>query len=94
MEEEKQEGGKENEVVRLTLTEYHRLVTLAAAERPGVLAELKVLLDAASKRINKHFVLTCLLIWEVLFYDKHAKDSTPDSMLELIQHLLSIVGGG
>ena len=90
--DEQQKSDEEKEVT-LTLKQYENLVHLAAKDRPGVVSEFRGILSDLYVRINKHLVLTCLVIWEILFYDKHAKDQSPDSIIELIQQLLTAAGG-
>ena len=41
----------------------------------------------------KRLVFYFLLVWELLFYDKHATDASPDSVVEILKALFSIVGG-
>ena len=78
--------------ITLSLAQYEHLLQQTAKSRPGIVSELRGILADAYRRLNKHFVFTCLVTWEVLFYDKHAKDQTPDSIIELIQQLLTAAG--
>ena len=76
--DEQQKSDEEKEVT-LTLKQYENLVHLAAKDRPGVVSEFRGILSDLYARINKHLVksrTTCLVIWEILFYDKHAKDQS------------------
>ena len=89
---DEQQKSDEDKKVTLTLKQYENLVHLAAKDRPGILSEFRGILSDLHGWINYHMVYSALVTWEVIFYDKHAKDQTPDSIIELIQQLLTAAG--
>ena len=50
--------------------------------------------DLVTKIKWKRILIDGILVWEILKYDKSAADSSPDSILEIIQRLFSVMGAG
>ena len=50
--------------------------------------------DLVAKIKWKRLLIDGILVWEILKYDKSAADSSPDSILEIIQRLFSVMGAG
>lgn len=80
----------ESTTITLTTDQYYKLLR---DSRPGVLEELRGILRDVHGWVNYHMVYSALLTWELIFYDKHAADQSPDSLIEIIKQLLAAAGG-
>ena len=80
-----------------TLQSVGQPVSLPSASRASTFtpAFVQGLITKITDNISmKRLAFYGLLVWEILFYDKAAGDSSPDSVVEIVKALIGVVQGG